>query len=432
MIEIKNEHLFVDDYDCVELAEEYGTPLYVISESEILRRCNHLKSDFLNNYNNTKVLYAAKAFLPMAMCKIIDRAGLGLDVVSGGELYTALQAGFAAERIHFSGNNKLREELEMAVDNQIGRVVVDNSYELFLLDNVCWQLEKPMSVLIRIIPAVDSATHHHISTGHKDSKFGMPIEAGEIDSALDFIEQSKWLTFKGFHFHVGSQLFSVDSHLAALDSTFGLLDRLRAEHGTVIEELDVGGGFAIKYLPTDQPLELKQFVEPIMQAIDNYFTARGLKRPKIVIEPGRWIIGEAGLTLYTVGSTKRSASGKKYAAVDGGMSDNIRPALYQSKYHALVANKAALPAAETVSIAGKFCESGDILIEDIALPKVESGDVLAVYATGAYNYAMASNYNKNAIPGVLLISGQNKGLIVKRQDYADLIRNEVIPQFMED
>ncbi len=432
MISIKNNHLFVDEYDCVDLVEEYDTPMYVISESEIVARCNTLKSSFLDKYDNSKALYAAKAFLTLAMCKIIAREGLGLDVVSGGELYTALQAGFPTERIDFSGNNKLREELVMAVENQIGRVVVDNSYELFLLDNVCWELEKPMSILIRIVPAVPVATHRHIATGHKDSKFGIAISDGEIYSVIEFINKSKWLTFKGFHFHVGSQLFSVDSHLAALNNTFYLLDRLRDKYGIEIEELDVGGGFAIKYLPTDKPPELYHFVDPIMQLIDDYYQARQRPRPKIVIEPGRWIIGEAGITLYTVGSTKRTASGKKYVAVDGGMSDNIRPALYQSKYHAVIANKASQAPQETVSIAGKFCESGDVLIEDIALPLVESGDIIAVYATGAYNYSMASNYNKNIIPAVLLVSGQNKALIVKRQDYADMLRHEVVPEFMED
>ncbi|PIE77054.1 MAG: diaminopimelate decarboxylase [Clostridiales bacterium] len=432
MINVRNDHLFIDECDCLELVAEHETPLYVISESEIVARCNKLKSAFLNKYDNCKALYASKAFLPMAMCKIMAREGLGLDVVSGGELYTALKAGFPTERIDFSGNNKLRSELMMAVENQIGRVVVDNLYELFLLDNVCHELQKPMAILMRIIPAVHTDTHKHISTGHKDSKFGIPIADGEIDGAIEFAQKSKWLSFKGFHFHVGSQLFSAESHLNALQSTYGLLDRLRAKMGIEIEELDVGGGFGIKYLPTDQPPALEAFIDPIMASIDNYFKSKNRPRPRIVIEPGRWIIGEAGLTLYTIGSTKRSASGKKYIAVDGGMSDNIRPALYQAKYHAVLANKAEQVPVETVSVAGKFCESGDILIEDIELPEVDSGDILAVYATGAYTYSMASNYNKNIIPGVLLINGAEQNYIVKRQSYDDIIRNEVVPEYLED
>ncbi len=432
MIQVRENHLFIDQFDCVDLVEELDTPLYVISESEIIARCNILKQVFLNKYDNCKALYASKAFLPLAMCKIMAREGLGLDVVSGGELYTALKAGFPTERIDFSGNNKLRSELIMAVQNQIGRVVVDNAYELFLLDNICHQLQKPMSILIRIIPSVATATHKHISTGHKDSKFGIPIADGEIDRAIEFAQNSKWLTFKGFHFHVGSQLFSPESHLNALTSTYRLLDRLRQKMGVEIEELDVGGGFGIKYLPTDQPPALEQFIAPMMDSITHYFKSRNQARPRIVIEPGRWLIGEAGVTLYTVGSTKRTASGKKYIAVDGGMSDNIRPALYQAKYHAVLANKAEQPAVETVSVAGKFCESGDILIEDIALPEVTSGDILAIYATGAYTYSMASNYNKNIIPGVLLVNGSDKNFIVKRQSYDDIIRNEVIPKYLED
>lgn len=428
---MKKNILYWDNCNTVELAKKYGTPLYLVSENKIKEKCNEIKESFLNKYENTRAIYASKAFLPLAMCKIIEREGLGLDVVSGGELYTAIKAKFPNNRIDFSGNNKTREELELAVDYKIGRVIVDNEYELNLLIDICIEKNTTMDILFRIIPAVNSTTHEYITTGHKDSKFGIPLEEDIFFKILEKALSSKFINFKGLHFHVGSQLFDNTSHILAIKNTLDFILKIRDKYNIEIEDFDIGGGFGIYYSKGDTPKPLSYFVDPAMKLIEDFSKKHNFKRPQIIIEPGRWIIGESGITIYKIGSIKKGKNTRKYIAVDGGMADNIRPSLYQAKYTAKLANKLNKENEEVVSIAGKFCESSDILIKDISLPKAETGDYLAIFSTGAYNFSMASNYNKNIIPAVLLLNNGKEEVIVKRQSYDDIIRNEIIPEYLK-
>ncbi len=426
--EIKDGILYFDGCSTLKLADKYGTPLYVVSENEISSRCKEIRESFLDKYENTKAVYASKAFLPLAMCKIIEREGLGLDVVSGGELYTAIKAEFPVEKIEFNGNNKSLDELKMAVDYGIGRIIVDNINELDLLEQVCQEHNKKTRILFRITPGVKSNTHKYITTGTKDSKFGIPLNEEIIYPAVDKAIKSEYLEFAGFHFHVGSQLHDNKSHLAALETSLALMKYTKQKYNYSITDINIGGGYGIKYTQKDKPKSLSYFMDPVMNRIEEFCKENDIKRPQVIIEPGRWIIGEAGMTLYTVGSIKEIPSIRTYVSVDGGMTDNIRPALYQAEYDAVIANKALKPKTQNVTICGKCCETGDVIIRDIDIPDVESGDILAVLSTGAYGYSMSNNYNKNVIPGVVLVKDGKDQVIVKRQTYEDMIRNEVIPE----
>ncbi|WP_240839701.1 diaminopimelate decarboxylase [Acidaminobacter sp. JC074] len=423
-------NLLWDKCDTLELAKKYGTPLYVLSETKIRERCRIIQDDFLKKYDNTKAVYASKAFLTTAMCKIIEKEGLGLDVVSGGELYTAIQAGFPMAMVEFNGNNKTIDELELAVNHEIGRIIVDNAYELDLLEKICKEKNKVMDILFRIVPEADTDTHEYISTGHKSSKFGINLLPETIFSIIKRAVDSDYVNFKGIHFHVGSQLHDNKSHLNAISKTLHLIKDLKDQNITV-EDMNIGGGFGIHYTDDDQVKPLAYFLEPSMKIIEDYCQENDLERPMIIIEPGRWIIGEAGITLYTVGAIKTNGD-KKYISIDGGMSDNIRPSLYQAKYHADICNRLDEDKTDLVTVSGKFCESSDLLIRDIYLPKAQSGDILAVYSTGAYTYSMACNYNKQPIPGVVLACEGKDYVLVKKQTFSDLIRNECIPSHLEE
>ncbi|WP_066504073.1 diaminopimelate decarboxylase [Abyssisolibacter fermentans] len=425
---IENGILYFDGCNTLELAKKYNTPLYVISENEIINRCKEIRESFLNKYPNTKAVYASKAFLSLAMCKIIEREGLGLDVVSGGELYTAIEAGFPAEKLEFNGNNKSASELRMAVSYGVGRIIVDNTFELDLLEEICKSENKTAKILFRITPGVKINTHKYITTGNKDSKFGIPLNENIIYPAIEKAIKSEHIEFIGFHYHVGSQLHDNRSHLAALETSLALVNFTIDKYGYTPSELNIGGGFGIKYTENDNPKPLSYFIDPIMDRIERFCTEKNLDMMQVIIEPGRWVIGEAGITLYTIGSIKDIPNIRKYVAVDGGMTDNIRPALYQAQYDAVIANKASKPKTETVTICGKCCESGDILIKDINTPNVEADDILAVFSTGAYGYSMSNNYNRNVIPAVVLVNDGNDELIVKRQSYQDMLRNDLVPE----
>lgn len=423
----KNEkHLLFGGCDTVALAKKYGTPLYVISEEHIRERCREIQRDFLLKYNRTKAFYASKAFLTMKMCRIISEEGLGLDVVSGGELFTAIKAGFPMEDVIFHGNNKSLEEIELALSNDVGRIAVDNLDELAMIQEAAERLDKKTKILFRISPGIEAGdTHEYIFTGHKDSKFGIPLEQNIIKKAIADVMNSSHMEFMGFHFHVGSQLFRYDSHVAAVHVLIRLMEYIKNEMGVFTQELNIGGGFGIRYVEEDESKPLSFFVDAIMESIIQGCENANIDVPLIMIEPGRWIVGEAGITLYTIGSIKEIPGTRTYISVDGGMPDNPRPALYQAKYRAVVANKMGQELEKQVTVAGKCCESGDILIENIKLPKIESGDILAVFSTGAYNYSMSSNYNRLPRPAVVLVNSGNDELMVKRESYEDLIRNEV-------
>jgi len=426
-------NLIFDNCDTVELAKTFGTPLYVISEDRIKNKCKDIRENFLMKYKNTRAAYASKAFLTMAMCKIIDGEGLGLDVVSGGELYTAIKADFPMEKVMFHGNNKSYEELTLAVTHNVGRVIVDNVYELEMLDHIAKEQGKNITILFRITPGVGGKTHEYITTGQKDSKFGIPLEKEVVESVVKKAMDSPNINLKGFHFHVGSQLFEISSHTSAIKVVLSLMKDLKERLGFITEELNTGGGFGIRYTDEDEATKsISFFIDPIMETIKEGCKNINLDLPMIIIEPGRWIVGEAGITIYTLGAIKAISDVRTYVSVDGGLPDNPRPALYQAKYNAIVANKANQKAEDIVTIAGKCCESGDILIWDLKAPKIESGDILAVLGTGAYNYSMASNYNRLPRPAVVLVSEGNANIIVEREQYEHLLDREIIPEHLNN
>jgi len=411
--------------DTVELAKKYGTPLYIMSENYIRDRINEIKEDFLNKYPNTKAFYASKAFLTKEMARIVKDEGIGMDVVSGGELFTAMEVGFPMENIIFHGNNKSMEELEMAIKNNVGRIIVDHLGEIDLIEAIAKEQNKKVKILFRISPGIKINTHKYIQTGQVDSKFGIPLDDKTIDEAMKKALNSEQIELLGFHFHIGSQLLSPENHLEGIDVLIELMKKVKDKYGFITKELNTGGGYGIYYTNKEERKPLKYFVDPIMEEIAQQCEKYNLERPLIMIEPGRWIVGESGITVYTIGAIKEIPGVRTYVSVDGGMPDNPRPSLYQAKYNGIIINKINEEATETITIAGKCCESGDILIWDLKTPKVETGDMLAVLSTGAYNYSMASNYNKLPKPAVIMIKDGKERVIVKRESYKDILRNEI-------
>ncbi len=422
---LRDGTLLFDGCDLAGLARRYGTPLYVMSEGQIRDRLREIRRDFLERYPGTEAVFASKAFQTLDMCRIVASEGLGLDAVSGGELYCALKAGVDAARIIFHGNNKTLAEMEMAVEAGIGRVVSDSLYEVRELDRIAGEKGRRVRVLYRITPGVDSHTHKFISTGQLDSKFGIPLDPSVFGTYMEAILSARNLDFAGFHFHVGSQLLDNESHLKAVGILLDIVEKVRGDFGVEVAELNLGGGFGVVYTEADERKPLSYFVDPMMELISRRYLDWGLARPVVTIEPGRWIVGEAGITLYTVGSVKEIPGIRTYIGVDGGMPDNPRPMLYDAKYRAVIANKAGLRADTVVTVAGKCCESGDILIRDLCVPPPESGDILAVFSTGAYNYSMASNYNRIPRPAVVMVLDGVDRLSVRRETYADLLSREI-------
>lgn len=414
-----------DGCDTVQLAEKYGTPLYVVSEKYIMERTKEIRENFLEKYKNTRAVYASKAFLNLEMCRIITREGLGLDVVSGGEIYTAMKAGIPMGNLIFHGNNKSIDEINMAISYGVGRIVVDNHYELEVVNRIACEQEKMIDILFRLTPGIDIHTHQFIATGQLDSKFGIPIKNNILhDYVKEVIEMSN-INMKGFHFHVGSQLLDNNAHLMALDILLEIMRDLNHQIGFKTEEINLGGGFGIQYSKEDKRKDLQYFTDPMMEKINEKCKAFSLKIPQVIIEPGRWIVGEAGITLYTIGTIKNIPDVRTYVSIDGGMPDNPRPSLYGAKYEAVVANKYGEPKNNVVTIAGKCCESGDILIWDLKVPDISVGDILAVMSTGAYNFSMSSNYNRLPRPAVVMTKEGQDRLIVKRETYDDLIWREI-------
>ena len=433
LMEVKDGILYYDGCDLTRLAAEYGTPVYVYSQNVLKSRIRELKEAFTDKHPKDRIAYACKAFCCTAMFRLLQKEGLCADVVSGGELYTAVKAGFPASRIEFNGNNKSRAELELAVEYGIGRIIIDSLQELALLEDVCAakKPENKVKVLFRITPGVKADTHDYIITGKKDSKFGIPLDDDMILPYVKAALDSKYVEFMGLHFHIGSQLFANDGYLAATDEAIKLAEKIRSNYGYWIKELNLGGGFGVTYTTEDRK-PFSFFQDPVRKKIEKYAAEKGLDMPALVIEPGRSVVGEAGITLYRIGSVKDIPGLRNYAAVDGGMTDNIRPALYGAKYTAIVANKADAPADKTITICGKCCESGDIIIKDIALPALEPGDTLAVLTTGAYGYTMASNYNRNPVPGVLFIDKGRAEWAVMPQTYENMTSNDVIPESLTE
>jgi len=424
-------HLEIGGCDTVQLAKQFGTPLWVMDEEYIRRQCRSFKNAFIDKHGGDAA-YASKAFLTLAMAAIVKEEGLSLDVVSGGELFTALQAGFPPKRIYFHGNNKSREELLMAIHSSVGRIVVDNFFELSQLEAICEETGwGPVPIMLRIAPGVEAHTHEYCQTGQEDSKFGFSLSSGKAMEAAKAAIDSDVLELKGIHCHIGSQIFEEESFIVAANIMMDFIAQIFKATGFIIEELNLGGGFGIYYSQGDTPKNIEIYADKITEAVSAHAAGTGIKAPKIIVEPGRSIVGAAGTTLYTLGAAKDIPGIRKYVSVDGGMADNIRPALYGAVYEAIVANKANAKPTELVSVAGKCCESGDMLIWDILLAPTEPGDILAVPCTGAYGYTMASNYNRLPKPAVVLVKDGQAELILKRESYEDLLRNDLIPQRLQ-
>ncbi|MDE6398936.1 MAG: diaminopimelate decarboxylase [Clostridiales bacterium] len=419
-------HLRIGGCDCVELAKQYGTPLYVMDEAYIRGICRGYTELLSQKYPDSTVAYASKAFSALAVYGIVREEGLGADFVSGCELYTALKAGMPADKIYFHGNNKSPEELTYAVREGVHAVVVDSLYEIELLNEIACKQGKAQNVLVRVNPGIDAHTHRFIQTTRPDSKFGFSVADGTAREVICSITKKSNLVFLGVHCHIGSQIFELKPFALAVEKMTDFIARL-AQEGIAVRELNMGGGYGVTYTEEDKPLAPREYVDAIVTKLQECIASKKIAAPRLIIEPGRSIVGEAGITLYTVGAIKEIKDLKKYIAVDGGMFENPRYALYQSKYDALLANRANEQPVETVTVAGKCCESGDMLIEEIRLPRAKSGDILAVFTTGAYNYSMASNYNRNAVPPVVLVCNGNSEYIVKPQTYEDIVSRDVLP-----
>lgn len=415
-------HLEIGGVDTIDIVKEYGTPVYVYDVALIRERARAFKETFEKHRMKAQVAYASKAFSSIAMVQLAEQEGLSLDVVSGGELYTAICADFPVERIHFHGNNKSIEELTMAIDYSIGCIVVDNFYELNLLEKLCANKNKKMKILLRVTPGIEAHTHDYILTGQEDSKFGFDLQNGQADDALRQALSSNYLEVLGIHCHIGSQIFETEGFLLATRKIFTKLDEWKREFSYTTKVLNLGGGFGIRYTEEDEPLPPAIFVEKIIKEVKAQANKYEMEIPEVWIEPGRSLVGDAGTTLYKIGSEKQVPNIRKYLAVDGGMSDNIRPALYEAKYEAVLANRPLDEVEETVSIAGKCCESGDMLIWNLPLPKANQNDILAVFCTGAYGYSMANNYNRIPRPPVVFVENGTARLVVKRETYDDLVR----------
>lgn len=428
-------HLEIGGADAVDLVKEFGTPLYVFDEAYIRKMMGVYRDTLAKKYNgNGMVLYASKAFSCKAIYRIAEEENIGVDVVSGGELYTALQAGFPAEKIYMHGNNKLDYEIGEALDAGVGCIVADAYSELDKIDAEAEKRGIQQRILLRINPGVEAHTHAFVQTATTDSKFGFSIQDGTAEKATSYAMSKKNLSLEGYHCHIGSQIFEKQSFVIAVEKCMNFAAEMREKLGFVLKTLNLGGGYGVWYTDEDRKIsaeEYAEYLEGLIDAVKIKSKEFSMELPFLLIEPGRSIVGEAGVTLYTIGAIKEIPNVKKYLAVDGGMFDNPRYALYQSKYTTILANRANEENIEIVSIAGKCCESGDIIAIDVPLPKAQTGDLLAVFSTGAYNYSMAMNYNRNKIPPCVLVKEGVAEYIVLPQTYEDLVRNDVLPERLQ-
>ena len=418
------DRLSIADCDVQDLANEFGTPLYVYDEETLRGMCREFVQGFTSLYPETSVLYASKAFINPAIARLVAEEGLGIDVVSAGELAVAQAVGFPAERIYFHGNNKTPDELEMAIEGRVGRIVIDSFYELEMLNDVAGAKGRVQEVMVRLSPNVDPHTHTYTTTGILDSKFGFPIETGDAARAIQQTIAAPNLDLVGIHFHLGSPIFELEPYSIAIDTVLTFLAPFR-DQGLELKELSPGGGFAIGYVREEPPPPIASYAEVIATALRDRSSALGFEPPRLVVEPGRSIVGRAGVALYTVGAIKEIPTVRKYVSLDGGMGDNIRPALYGSEYEAVVANRVSEAPSERVTLVGKYCESGDILVKDIDLPAVRSGDLIAMPSSGAYAPSMASNYNLIPRPAIVMVRDGDAHLIRRRETYEDLMHADV-------
>ena len=417
-------HLEIGGCDCVDLAQEFGTPLYVFDEATLRSRCRAYRGAFGRRYTDVTVAYACKAFVHPALVTIFEEEGLGLDVVSGGELYVAETSGFPLDRVYFHGNNKSAQELAMALRWGVGRIVVDNFHELELLNRLAVEAGSVAEILLRVSPGVDPHTHAYITTGIVDSKFGFPIVTGQAEIALKWALEAPGLRLLGLHAHIGSSVFELEPYRETIRIVVAFAADM-AQVGFQMAEFSPGGGWAIGYTQTDRPPDPEEIAEAVVGALCREVNQHGLKLPKLIVEPGRSIVGPAGVALYSVGGSKEIPGIRRYVFVDGGMADNIRPALYGARYEAVVANKAGDEPADVVTVAGRYCDAGDVLIEEVALPPIVAGDLLAIPASGAYCPSLASNYNLSLRPPIVLVNDGQARLIRRRERYEDLVGRDV-------
>ncbi|MGA7677118.1 MAG: diaminopimelate decarboxylase [Dehalococcoidia bacterium] len=415
-------HLHIGGCDCVELVKKFGTPLYVLDEATLRSKCQEFKTEFTKRYSNTLIIYASKAFLNRALAIIFKEEGLGLDVVSGGELSVAQSVDFPPEKVYFHGNNKTADELKLALDWGIGRIVVDNFDELELLNSLAGEMGVRQTILLRLTPGVDPHTHRHTTTGILDSKFGFPLATGQAETAVTKAMAASNLNLIGLHFHLGSPIPDTSPYQIAISLVLNFAKDMETKHGFHLTELSPGGGFAVRYTADYRTPSIADYAEAITAKISSLANELGLTFPKLIIEPGRAIVAQAGVALYAVGSIKEIPGVRKYICVDGGMGDNIRPSLYEARYDVLVANKASDGESTNVTIAGKYCESGDILARDVSLASVSAGDIIAIPVSGAYSIPMSSNYNMVTRPAIVMVKDGKARLIRKRESYKDLMR----------
>ena len=420
-----NGNIEIGGCDLVDLANSYGTPLYVFDEQTI-RSITKSYKDAFKSYPKMKMMFASKAFMTKAICKIMEQENFGLDLCSGGEIYTANSAGFDMSKTLFNGNNKSYDDLVFALDCGVGTISVDNFFELALLNDIAKSKDKVVRILLRITPGIECHTHEYIQTGHLDCKFGFDLS--QLDEAIELIrEEYNNLDLIGLHAHIGSQIFEKKVYFDEVEVIFNQIKRIKDKYGIVLKEVNLGGGLGIKYTEEDTPISVYEIAETIIESINIHAKKYDVEEPTVFIEPGRSIVGTSGVTLYTAGSSKQVPNGRRYQAVDGGMSDNARPSLYQAVYTIEVANKPNEEEKEVVTIAGKHCESGDILAKDVTLPIIEEGDVICFYNTGAYGYSMSSNYNRALKPAAVLVNNGKSDIIINRQTYEQLCASDVIP-----
>lgn len=422
-------HLEISGCDTVELAKQYGTPLYVVDENFLRNNCRKFKNAMDKYFEKGRVMYASKALNTKAILKIVDSEGLGIDTVSGGELYTALTTGIDPKRLELHGNSKTKEEITMAVENGIYCIIADGFDELEVIEEVCGELQKPIDVSIRLRPNIDVHAHHAVQTAKMDCKFGFGLIDGQAIRAAEIINNSKWMKLHGIHCHIGSQIFNEEPFAELCRHFVDFACEIREKLGVTIEEFNCGGGYGVRYTDADEPKQFETFIKLIFESLTAFCKEKDFPMPLVSIEPGRSIIGEAGTTLYTVNGIKEITDIRTYCMSDGGMFDNVRTALYDAKYTAYCASKMNEKHEKYVSIAGKCCESGDMITWDTPMPaSLKRGDILAVLTTGAYNYSMASNYNRNSVPALVLVNKGESRLAVKRQSYEYITMNDILPE----
>ena len=423
-----NGHLEIGGISCEELAKEFGTPLYVMDKQHIINMCKIYSETLEKEYGDGLICYASKAFSCKEIYRIINSCNIGTDVVSGGELYTALSTSFPTNKICFHGNNKLIGELEYAVNNNVEYIVLDSLSEADVLNEICTKTDKIQSVLIRVNPGVEAHTHHYIQTATIDSKFGFSIANGDAENMIKYVLSKQNLSLKGLHCHIGSQIFEKKSFTLAINKMTDFYRKVKEQIGYEFDVLNLGGGFGIWYTDADEKLnsnDYSNYVKIISHTLLKDVEDKNIKKPFLILEPGRSIVGESGITLYRAGNIKKIKGIKNYVSIDGGMFENPRYALYQAKYSVVAATRMNENNVETYSIAGKCCESGDIIAEDTLLPEINKGDLLAVLSTGAYNYSMSSNYNRNLVPPVVMVENGKAYYAIKPQSYEDITRNDI-------